>query len=175
MKPFLFHRFQVLLLSLLICFQALGWQLLWQMKQLEVYRAASHAMMDSNNLISDQVIDLATFHSARIGSREIKLNGHLYDIESKQIKGDSVYLTLYRDDPEAYLFSILFSDHVAGSKANTPLAVRVLVQCVSSIYVLPEPLLSCFEGVNTWFESPIFHYEGTHSSVILSIGSPPPK
>ena len=129
-----------LILFVLILFQGLGWLLTWQAIQWQAKLAAQSALFQEDTPVREDILQQDFFQQSKVGKREIRLEGNLYDIRSSELLGDSIKLVLYHDWHEQMLYSVLgihFSrlDRSTGSEPQ-PLSVWV-AQWLGSAFILP--------------------------------------
>lgn len=130
------------LLLALMFFQGIGWFLAWQTLQSQAKATAHRNLFRPEVSHLDVVLEQEFFHQSKVGKREIRLGGNLYDIRRFEIRDDSVHLELVHDSLEQVLYSML---GVKSADTNTappqPLALWV-AQWLSMAYLLPgEPPL----------------------------------
>jgi hypothetical protein len=129
----------VAVLAALLVFQSLGWFGVWSALHFGA-RAQAHRAMQTGPANGDLKIILPadSLLKLKVGPREIRFAGRLYDIRSAEKRGDSVALHLYHDHLEerlyAWLGDLLRSGDDAPSFAN-----HWLAQCIGAAYLVPEP------------------------------------
>ena len=125
----------------IIAFQSVGWLLAWQALQLEAGLEAQRILSQAESDLVERTFHKAFFQTIRIGGKEIRLNGQLFDYRILSEKEDSVQVSLYRDDKEEALLSALDrlfkSGDDAGDSTSTPLALW-FAKWLGSAFLLPE-------------------------------------
>ena len=144
MLPFVRHWKigAVLAFSALLTFQAAGWFLAWGILQFEAKTAAHIAMYRRETPIETATIPTALLSKIRVGKREIRLEGRLYDIVSQKVIGDSVALRLYHDRHEEAVHDTFL--HLLRPGGSAPHAAPTqplqnwLAQWLGSVFLVPQ-------------------------------------
>ena len=116
LKPSIRHGIGLasVFLLVLVVAQGLGWMLAWQCMQWQAKTAAEALQLQQKTPVRSVILSQDFYRQAKVGAREIRLNGDLYDIHSRELKGDSIRLELHHDKAEQALLSILnthFKEH----------------------------------------------------------------
>ncbi len=77
-----------------------GWILLWQMAQSNARQQAAWQMAKDVKSLEHIQLSMDALAAARVGRKEIRIDGRLYDIHSQRFFADSVHLVVYRDQAE---------------------------------------------------------------------------
>ncbi len=154
----------------------MGWFLAWQGVQWQAKIAAHKALFRDNTALVPVTLTQSHFNKIKAGKREVRLNGNLYDIKSRQLKGDSIHLVLYHDKREQALYDLLgihFSqlENAPNGKAN-PVSF-LLAQWLGAAFLVPEGIALPMN--NLALKKAVFHWRfpdaaGMHSPPFL-----PPK
>ncbi|HNL11286.1 MAG TPA: hypothetical protein PKM44_12290, partial [Turneriella sp.] len=91
----------------LLTFQSGGWFMAWHIARQEARQIARTAAPPADRRLYRITLSLRNLEQARVDKKEIRLNGHLYDIRSLEQHGDSATVSLYHDTREEALFSAL--------------------------------------------------------------------
>jgi hypothetical protein len=166
----------VTILVSLIIFQGIGWHLAWQSMEWKATLAAKHALFSTSTPLLRVTLKQAFFEQSRIGKREIRLSGNLYDIKTCAVVGDSVRLLLYHDQHEQALFALLgthfsYLDHSTGTTPQ-PLALWA-AQWLGQAFLLPQK--TPLPEVSFCISVPVFFWCFPHSTGQHSPPFPPPK
>jgi hypothetical protein len=139
------HPVSVLLLVLLL-FQAAGWTGAWLISRKMADVAAFEAMHASGADLQEQTLHAADLEKMRVGRREIRQNGRLFDIESVTIIGDSVRVRLWHDAREEKLYRLLYGFISADTSTKTPFScVHWFAQWLTVVFILPDSTLLYFK------------------------------
>jgi hypothetical protein len=164
------------ILLVLIVFQGLGWLLAWQAMQWQAKSAARSALFQEDSPVQTLVLQQDFFKQSSVGKGEIRLEGNLYDVRSKEYVGDSVRLVLYHDWHEQLLYSLLgghfsrLDESAAG--ASEPLSMWV-AQWLGLTFVAPtNPVITLAERIP---EKPFFTWKGGYSFEFAAPPFTPPK
>ncbi|MBK7940211.1 MAG: hypothetical protein IPJ82_25405 [Lewinellaceae bacterium] len=174
-----FHTWKVsavAALLILLVFQAAGWFLAWAVLVFEAHNKAQMALQRREAPLEQVTISIKLFSEIRIGKKEIRLEGRLYDIKSREIAGDSIQLHLYHDRHEEALLAAL-GDLVAprvsaGNNRHLPLQ-QWLANWLGSpflvlaVQVLCEPPAAVFQ--------PVFAFLLPFPQYMPTCLAPPPK
>ncbi len=127
----------IYLLLFLMAFQALGWLMVLQGIQWDVRRQAEYLISQETTPINTRTIPFHLFENIRVGRREIRLEGHLYDIKSVTHIQDSVRLELYHDRAEEKLVRHWRAFWSGSQESNSPTNQTnvLLVKWMGSIYL----------------------------------------
>ncbi|HRI59333.1 MAG TPA: hypothetical protein PK228_06410, partial [Saprospiraceae bacterium] len=96
-------------LATLLLFQSAGWFLTCGILQLEAKISAHIALNRRETPLQSVTLSRQELSKIRVGKKEIRYEGRLYDIKSRQAAGDSVALTLYHDTHEEAALDMLGS------------------------------------------------------------------
>lgn len=112
------HRIPVavVLLMALIAFQSLGWLMAWKGLQFGAKMEAHKALKANGNTLLKRTFHKDFIQKVKVGRKEILLNGQLFDYRVLADSGDSLTLSLFHDQKEQALFSLL--GHVFKSGAD---------------------------------------------------------
>ena len=127
------------LLTLLV-FQAAGWLLAWETLVFEARQLAGSALERPGAPLKTVAISYDLYAGSLVGKKEIRLEGNLYDIKSREICSDSVRLVLFHDHYEERLLHVL--TRVFASEKHpgkTPVFHQWLVQWLCMSFLPPEP------------------------------------
>lgn len=91
----------------LLAFQTMGWFVAWDLARTDARRCAAHILRQPKTQTHWRVLAPDALHRARVGKREIRLGGHLYDIRRAVPRGDSLLVELYHDAREEALLDAL--------------------------------------------------------------------
>jgi len=129
----------VFLLTLVLA-QGMGWFLAWQGVQWQAKIAAHAVLFEENTAVSSVTLTQNHFQKIKVGKREVRLNGYLYDIRSSEVRGDSIFLVLYHDKHEQALYALLgvhFSQ-LDGTTDGKPKPISVLIaQWLGAAFLAP--------------------------------------
>ncbi len=119
----------------------MGWFLAWQGVQWQAKIAAHKVLFQENTAVSVVTLTQDFYQQSKVGKREIRLNGNLYDIRSSEVKGDSIRLVVYHDKHEQALYALLgihFSQ-LDSATDGKPQPISVLVaQWLGAAFVAPD-------------------------------------
>lgn len=162
------------LLALLLAFQAAGWFLVGGALQMQAKKAAHLAMDLPKTPLKIITIPVDVLQKIRVGKKEIRLNGNLYDIKKQTLSGDSATLTLYHDRHEQAVVDAL-SSVFSASPVTGPLPLHQWVaQWLGAAFLLP-PAAPGIPAMPTEFFSPIFHCPLRSTQHAPGCFSPPPE
>lgn len=127
----------------------MGWFLAWQGLQWQAKIAAHTALFKDKTVVTTVTLAQKQYQKTKVGKREVRLNGNLYDIRSSIEKGDSIQLVVYHDKREQALFDLLgthFSQHESATD-DKPRPISLLVaQWLGAAFLPPDvatmPLLT---------------------------------
>jgi len=167
----------VILLTTLLAFQAAGWLTAWNVARMDAHFSAQQILFQDNTPVSSITLLATDLPALRVGKREIRLNGGLYDIRSTHVQGDSVRLELYHDWHEEQLFKILsrvLSSDDDGPSASSALQIWLAKWLGASFLVPQQPIcptatLALPPGVA------IFTFLSPAAQSIPGTFSPPPE
>jgi hypothetical protein len=131
-----------LALAALLAFQAVGWFLAWGIQQSVAWHSAQRALSKPDTPFREITLHRTDFQKMKVGKKEIRLEGHLFDVRCAEKIGDSLRLSLYHDAAEEALFDTLgqLLSPGGGSKAASALPLaRWLAQWLLASYLLPRP------------------------------------
>lgn len=141
-------------------------------------KTVAHFTMHRRETPLETVTLAANFLSKiRVGKKEIRLEGRLYDIKSQAVKGDSVTLQLYHDrHEEAVLDAVgkLLSPSAGSNAAHSLPIQNWLAQWLGSAFVLPTLILELLRNRCEIF-SPHFHVLPLLAQNTPGCFSPPPE
>jgi len=115
------HRLLAALLAVLLTFQSVGWFLAWDLAQDGAHDAAQRGLTQKKTPDLRLTLLAVDLPSLRVGAKEIRWNGHLYDVRRARVFGDSVQLELYHDAKEEALSHTLSDLLLASSDHSSPL------------------------------------------------------
>ena len=143
------RRIAAALLVGLLAFQAVGWLVAWHTARWEARFSAQQVLFEENTPVSTLTLPAAALPALRIGKREIRYAGRLYDIRSAQPLGDSVRLELYHDQHEEALFNALGTLLSPPRDASSPPSpvLSWLAKWLGATFVMPDTL-----GLSVWAE-----------------------
>lgn len=130
------RRSAVLLLGLVL-FQGIGWLLAWQILQWEAGYTARERLNRQETDLRTIRVSKDFFQQNRIGEREIRLNGELFDIRSIENLSDTLSMTLYHDQAEEALFDALGSRLNRPSDAASQPLTNWLLDSFSLVFIIP--------------------------------------
>ncbi|MCE7921581.1 MAG: hypothetical protein DYG98_00835 [Haliscomenobacteraceae bacterium CHB4] len=159
---------------LLLAFQAAGWFLVGGVLQFQAKQVA-HIAMD----LPETPLKIVTLHwdviqKIRVGKKEIRLNGNLYDIKKQTVSGDSATLTLYHDRHEQAVMDALSGVFSAAPVTGSLPLHQWLAQWLGAAFLLP-PAASGIPAIPGEFFSPIFHCSLRSTQHAPGCFSPPPE
>lgn len=139
-------------LAALLVFQAAAWSLAWSILQYQAKTAAHTALHREETSLRTATIAFDFLSQIRVGKKEIRLDGKLYDIKNQTITGDSVKLLLYHDRHEEALLDGLGSLFMSGDSnsgaAQMPNLENWLAKWFGTTFLLPEaPNLTARQGI----------------------------
>lgn len=120
--------------------QGIGWRLVWMQAQ---YTARSESRQPEQT--AQKEIFKITLHGDdweknRVEHKEIRWKGHLYDVKSRQIQGDSVVLLLHHDAKEERLLALL--EHIlrppAPFSSMSGHSLELWRTWMATVYLRPE-------------------------------------
>ncbi len=119
----------------------MGWFLAWQGLQWRAKIAAHEELFQENTAVTTVSLTQDFYQKIKVGKREVRLNGNLYDIRSSEVKGDSIRLVLYQDKHEQALYTLLgvhFSE-LDSATNSLPQPMSVLVaQWLGTNFLAPD-------------------------------------
>jgi hypothetical protein len=136
------HLVAAFALSALLAFQAVGWFLAWGIQQSGAWHDAQRALSSPETPFREITLHHADIQKIKVGRKEIRLEGRLFDIRCAEKIGDSLRLSLYHDAAEEALLDALgqLLQPGGGSKAaSAPPLARWLAQWLHAAYLLPRP------------------------------------
>ncbi len=128
-------------LAALFLFQAAGWFLAWGILQYQAKTAAFVALSRKETTFQIFTFSTQRLHAIRVGKKEIRHEGRLYDIKNQIARGDSVQLVVYHDECEEDLFKALGSLFLTD-KDTTPAQSSALfvwlAKCLGTVFLPPS-------------------------------------
>lgn len=124
----------------LLVFQAAGWFLACGVMQFQAKKVAHVAMSLPETPLQTVVLPAELLPKIRVGKKEIRLDGKLFDIKNQTVKGDSITLVLYHDKhEEAVLNAIgsLLSPRSGSNAAHSLPLQNWLAKWLGSAFLLP--------------------------------------
>lgn len=122
----------------LLVFQAAGWFLASGMMQFQAKKVAHVAMNLPETPFCTVTIPVELLSKIRVGKKEIRLDGKLYDIKNQTVQGDSVTLRLYHDRHEEAILDALSGLILPGEGPNAALPLQNwLVRWLGSAFLPP--------------------------------------
>lgn len=147
-------------LFVLIAFQAMGWLLAWYLAQGYARYEAGRCIEQPAPPVLHLVCTAEQFQQSKVGRREVRFNGHLYDIKKVEQAGDSIRLVLYHDAREEQLFlvlgQLLHAKNALNAETPAPL-IQWLLQWLTMVFVVPVAAYFRQKGFLFCF-SPYFLY-----------------
>lgn len=129
-------------LAALLVFQAAAWSLALSILQYQAKTAAHAALHRRETPLQTVTLAAGFLSKIRVGKKEIRLDGKLYDIKNQIVAGDSVKLLLYHDRYEEALLDGLDNLFVSGGNnsgaAQIPNLENWLAKWFGATYLLPE-------------------------------------
>lgn len=128
-------------LAALFLFQAAGWFLAWSILQYQAKTAAFIALSRKETTFQTFTFSAQRLHAIRIGKKEIRYEGRLYDIKSQIARGDSVQLVVYHDRHEERLIKTLGSLFLTGKDTGSAQSAALflwLAKCLGSVFLPPS-------------------------------------
>jgi len=166
----------ITLLFVLMLFQAMGWLLAWCLAQAQARKEATQNMLQVAAPMLHLACSEADFRQNKVGRKEIRWEGHLYDIKSITKQGDSLRLTLHHDEREERLFfmlgKLLHPQKALHPSAPMPL-LQWLVNWLITVYLLPEALPFAQKMASSPLLATFFYLFSLPSAPALRIFSPP--
>lgn len=160
-----------ILLTFLLVLQTGGLLVWYEVKQ-GVVRYQQHRRAEKANTPRQVLVMTAdAYQRARVGRRDVKVDGKMYDVVSVVRQGGRVYVTAVRDHKEERVLRRIATIAGHTQEGSTPLPDGLL-RLLSVVYVLPPPIaaVTFFTAVSTaYFESPS-SLEGR----IVDVGLRPP-
>lgn len=118
------------------------------------------------------------FEQIRIGNKEFRWGGHLYDIASINTKGDSLRVCAFKDECETrllahidHLVRLLKKDASSGKSGGSVL----LSQLFHLTYLLPESSLFALQQIEESPSSALFAVQAGPLPGVNGILTPPPE
>jgi hypothetical protein len=130
----------VSVLAALLVFQAAGWFLACGILQFQAKKVAHIALDLPETPLQTVTIPADLLPKIRVGKKEIRLDGRLFDIKNQTVKGDSIRLTLYHDRREQAVLDALGSLLSLGDGSNTAHSLPLqswLAKWLGSAFLLP--------------------------------------
>lgn len=128
-------------LSALLLFQAGGWFLACGILQFQAKKVAHVALDLPETPLCTVTIPVDLLPEIRVGKKEIRLDGRLFDIKNQTVNGDSVTLRLYHDHHEEAVLNVIGQLLAPGSGPNTAhflLFQNWLAQWLCAAFLLPS-------------------------------------
>ena len=103
-------------------------------------RAAGVAMSATNTPLYTVTIPAGRFSRIRVGKKEVRLGGQLFDIKNQRVCGDSIALTLYHDRDEEkalHTLSVLLAPDTGAGDASAPPLYQWLSRWLGTFYLPP--------------------------------------
>lgn len=155
--PFRYRKFSVVVtFAALLLFHAGGWSLASLILQFQA-KSAAHIALHRRETPLETVTLAADFLSKiRVGKKEIRFEGRLYDIKNQTVKGDSVTLQLYHDKHEEAVLDAVgkLLSPSGGSDAALPLQIWLAKWLVTAFVpppAKPEVQFYCCEISPSFF------------------------
>jgi hypothetical protein len=166
----------IYLLLFLMAFQAFGWLMILQGVQWHVKNQAECLVSRETTPIKTCTIPLQLFENIRVGRREVRLEGQLFDIKSITPLQDSVRLELYHDQTEEKLirhWESLWaghsSDHTSAQHPDFWLAKWLGSAFIPSLQddfkLIAVPVCA----------TAVYHWQPCTAQTAPGVLSPPPK
>ena len=133
--------FAAVCLTAIIAFQSVGWLLAWQGLQFGARIEAQRVLFQGKNSIPERSFQQAFFQKIKIGRKEIRLDGQLFDFRILSETSDSVRVALFHDRHEQALLSTLglvFQTEDNPNNPAIPPMVLWLAKWLGSAFLLPE-------------------------------------
>lgn len=163
-------------LAALFLLQAAGWFLAWGILQYQAKTAAFVALSRKETTFQTFTFSAQRLHTMRVGKKEIRYEGRLYDIKSQVARGDSVELLVYHDRHEERLIktlgSLFLTDKDTGPAQSSALFLW-LARCLGMVFLPPSvPGISI---VDNTFRRPCFDFLLCTGQCRPDCALPPPK
>lgn len=162
----------VVTLGILLAFQATGWYFFWGILVVDAKISVKQTMSSSNITLQRLTISATDLANLWVDEREIRFQGHLYDVRRQLVQGDSMCLEVYHDQREEALHRNLHTLLSGEHWPATPLR-SWLPQWAGSVYLLPLlPVLPQWSAVCTAAAFPEQSWAAQHQP---AQPSPPPE
>lgn len=163
-------------LAALLVFQAAGWFLALGVLQIQAKNTARFAMHQRETPLETVTLAASFLQKIRVGKKEIRLEGRLYDIKNQTFKGDSVALVLYHDKHEEALLDAagkLLSPSGGSNAAHSLPLQNWLAKWLGSAFLIPSrPVLPIY---SEQISAVSFHYLLLETQAATGRFSPPPE
>ena len=163
----------VVVLAALLLFQAGGWFLASGILQMQAKTVAHFTMHCRETPLETVTLASSFLSKIRVGKKEIRLEGRLYDIKNQIINGDSVTLQLYHDRHEEAVLDAVGKLLSPDTAHSLPLQ-NWLAKWLSSTFLLPTMTLELSQNLCEIF-SPHFHFLPLLAQNAPGCFSPPPE
>ena len=165
------------LFTALIAFQAVGWLLAWQGLQLEAKFEAQKTLLDSDKPLQSGVFHKEFIEQTRVGEKEILFDGQLFDYKILSVQGDSLRISLFHDQKEQALLSVLGQvfkrSQDSNSQHSLPLTLW-LAKWLGATFIVPEaPVLKAEMVLHR--EKQAFHIQFSKAQFAPGVFAPPPE
>ncbi|MBN8677724.1 MAG: hypothetical protein J0M29_05830 [Chitinophagales bacterium] len=164
------------LLLFLITFQSAGWLMAWQCMHWNVRLEARRILFAGEDL-PERSFSKNYFDGIRVGRKEIRLDGHLYDYRKVSETADSIRVALYHDRHEEALFSTLdqlFQTGGFNGKSTVPALIKWLAQSLGACYMPPGDIILPFSSTLA-FSRPVFLTYSWGAQFAPGVFAPPPE
>ncbi len=132
------------ILAVLIAFQSAGWILAVQGLLLGARIESQRAFFHQTSDVFEATFHQALFQKLKIGKKEIRLAGQLFDYRILSENSDSVHLALYHDAAEESLLAVLdqkINPEAVSKDVSAPPLTAWFAIWLGSAFLLPEKLI----------------------------------
>ncbi len=167
----------VAFLTTLLAFQAIGWLMAWDVARMEVHSSVQRVLAQNNPPVSSFTLALHDLPAFRVGKKEVRISGHLYDIRSMHPQGDSVRLELYHDRHEEQLFKMLGLMLLQEDNEYSPYhSIQIwLAKWLGSSFLMPQQPLLPQTTAAVLSHRAIFNFLSPAAQAIPGTSYPPPE
>ena len=156
----------------LIILQSGGLLLLSQLQIFSVHSKMHALLDDSESGFVKMILSIENYRKSRVDSKEILVQGEMYDVKSVTYSGDHVELMVIHDKHEGNILKRItkFLTHSKEHKSNT---TDHILQLIGFYYTLPsskDVVEPCETRVNKFIS-----FKSHFTSFILELNTPPPE
>lgn len=121
-------------------FQGIGWRLVWMQAQHTARGESRQPERTARKEIFRITLHGDDWEKNRVEDKELRWEGHLYDVKSRQIQGDSVVLLLHHDAKEERLLALL--EHILRPPAPFSSVPGPFLELwrtwMATVYLMPD-------------------------------------
>lgn len=165
------------LFTALIAFQSVGWLLAWQGLRFGAKIEAQKALFHGGKDFQQGTFHKDFIEKIKVGRKEIVLDGQLFDYKILSVQGDSLRISLFHDQKEQALLSVLGhvfkSERDPGSQHSMPLTLW-LAKWLSATFILPVKSVLPAETV-LFLLRQAFHIQFSKAQFAPGVFAPPPE